>query len=321
MFHKTAVLTFITILLISVSSCAQVTPSPELLQWKATGQYFNFKGHKIFYHDTQGSSENTIVMIHGFPTSSWDWRHLWQSMKSDHRIVSLDMLGFGFSDKPKDKVYSIDEQVDLQLALFAELGLKNAHLLVHDYGTYVAEEMLARFNNKETSGITFSIQSLVILNGPVIPEQLQLRLIQKAFNSPLGWIASQFTNHYLFKKNFSPVFGKESQPTEQQLADDWFVISQQQGQKLSYKLIHYYNESIQRRERWLTGIRETTVPVLSISGLADPVAGKPMVDKYVELVPNAKIIALDDIGHYPHVEDAKSVTAHYKIFLDTLTKT
>lgn len=319
MFHKTAVLSFIMILLISVSGCAQIAPSPELLQWKATGKYFNFKGHKIFYHDTKGSSENTIVMIHGFPTSSWDWRHLWGSMKSDYRIVSLDMLGFGFSDKPRDKVYSIDEQVDLQLALFAELGLKNAHLLVHDYGTYVAEEMLARFNNKEASGFTFPIQSLVILNGPVIPEQLQLRLIQKVFNSPVGWIASQFTNPYLFKKNFSPVFGKESQPTAQQLADDWFVISQQQGQKISHKLIHYYNESIQRRERWLTGIRETTVPVLSISGLADPVAGKSMVDKYVELVPNAKVIGLNDIGHYPHVEDANSVTTHYKMFLGTLT--
>ncbi len=320
MLNKITLPTFIITILFATSCYAQINPSPELQKWQSTGQHFDFNGHKIFYHDSKGASDNVIIMIHGFPTSSWDWRHLWQAMKPDYRLVSLDMLGFGFSDKPQDYAYSINEQVDLQLALLAELGIKNAHLLVHDYGTYVAQEMLARFNNKTTPGIALAIQSLVILNGPVIPEQLQLRFIQKVFNSPFGWIASQFTNRFLFERNFRPIFGKQTQPSSQALKDDWFVISQQKGQRLSHKLIHYYNESLQRRERWLTAIRETEVPVLSISGLADPVSGKSMVEKYIELVPGSNVIVLKDIGHYPHVEDATSVTTHYREFIGSLIK-
>lgn len=301
-------------------SYAQVTASPELKDWRSTGQFFNFNGQQIFYHDTNTPHNQVILMLHGFPTSSWDWRHLWQALGDNYRLVSLDMLGFGFSDKPKHKRYSIYEQADLQLALLEKLGIKRFHILAHDYGTYVAQEMLTRHNNTdETTNINSrqSIQSLVILNGPVIPEQLQLRFIQKVFNSPFGWIASQFTSNYLFKRNFSPVFGKDTQPSPQALADDWFIISQQEGQKISHKLIHYYNESLRNRERWLGAIKDTEIPILSISGLADPVAGKAMVNKYAELFPNLRVLTLESIGHYPHLEDPKSVIAHYNAFVAT----
>lgn len=80
-------------------------------------------------------------------------------------------------------------------------------------------------------------------------------------------------------------------------------------------LNHYYNDSIQRRDRWLSAIKETDVPVLSITGLAGPVAGKHMVEKYQELVPGSEIIELKSIGHYPHIEDSKSVIAYYEKFM------
>ncbi|OUS28547.1 hypothetical protein A9Q99_12895 [Gammaproteobacteria bacterium 45_16_T64] len=292
-------------------------PSVELQAWQSTGQFFEFNGHRIFFHDNGNTTKDVVLLMHGFPTSSWDWRHQWQALNEDYHLVSLDMLGFGFSDKPHNKEYSIDEQVELQLALLNKLGINKVNLFVHDYGTYVAQEMLTRANDPTTSHFPISIESLVVLNGPVIPEQLQMRFIQKVFNSPFGWVASTFTNPFMFTRNFSPVFGPNTQPSPDALKDDWYVISQQNGHRLSHKLIHYYNESLQQRERWLKAIRETRIPMLSITGLADPVAGDAMVKKYRELVPSANIIELPYIGHYPHIEAPALVTTHYKQFISS----
>ena len=62
----------------------------------------------------------------------------------------------------------------------------------------------------------------------------------------------------------------------------------------------------------------TTVPVLLISGVADPVAGKDMTDKYRQLAPEADVIEINEIGHYPHVEDPKDVLRYYRTFVASL---
>ena len=73
-----------------------------LEKWKSKGQFLNFIGHEIFWKQVGSESNPVLVLIHGFPTSSWDWHHLWDDLARDFRVVTLDMLGFGLSDKPRD---------------------------------------------------------------------------------------------------------------------------------------------------------------------------------------------------------------------------
>lgn len=86
-------------------------------------------------------------MHHGFPTASWDWHKLWPEFVKHYRVIALDMIGFGFSDKPINYHYSIGDQADLQQALLTSLGISSIHLLAHDYGDTVAQELLARFED------------------------------------------------------------------------------------------------------------------------------------------------------------------------------
>ena len=58
-----------------------------------------------------------IVLIHGFPTASWDWCKIWNTLRQHYRLLTLDMLGFGFSDKPAGHPYSIMEQADIVIGL------------------------------------------------------------------------------------------------------------------------------------------------------------------------------------------------------------
>ena len=60
-----------------------------------------------------------LLLIHGFPTASWDYAPLWESLAARWRVLTLDMLGFGFSAKPRNYPYSICAQADLVEALKA----------------------------------------------------------------------------------------------------------------------------------------------------------------------------------------------------------
>lgn len=292
-------------------------PSKELQNWQRTGSYFSYNQYKLFYRDSNNSAKETIVLLHGFPTSSWDWHVLWHSLKGDYRVIALDLLGFGFSDKPKDIDYSIAEQADIVESLLSHLRVDDAHFIVHDYGTFVAQELMAR-KPQPPGEKKVEIKSLAILNGPTSPEELKLRLIQKALKSPIGGAAARLSTAFVFNMTFSPIFGPETKPSKQDLNDDWHVIKQQKGNQICHKLMHYYKESFQNRDRWMRALQNTEAPIIMIWGESDPVVGKSTVDKFREMMPHSRVVTLAKIGHYPQVEAPKQVLYFYKDFLNSV---
>ncbi len=83
-------------------------------------------------------------MIHGYPFNSWDWAPIWDRLTERFTVIAPDMLGMGFSDKPVAYEYSVGDHADMHEALLAELGVQSAHILAHDLGDSVGQEMLAR---------------------------------------------------------------------------------------------------------------------------------------------------------------------------------
>ena len=126
-------------------------------QWKNIGTTRRLLGHNIFTLDSgappdapRAGEPPTLLLLHGYPTSSWDWEAIWPELCTRFRVVALDFLGFGFSEKPYPYDYQIREQADLVEALVADLGLTRFHVLAHDYGDTVAQELLARQNELAT---------------------------------------------------------------------------------------------------------------------------------------------------------------------------
>ena len=93
------------------------------------------------------------------------------------------MLGFGFSDKPNNRDYTIHQQADLFESLVTSLDLQKFHVVAHDYGVSVAQELLARQLEGEGAGLW---QSCLLLNGGLFPETHHALFIQKLMLSPLG---------------------------------------------------------------------------------------------------------------------------------------
>ena len=285
-------------------------------QWQSRGKLEAVLGHSIFVVDEGDSSLPTIVLLHGFPTSSWDWQPIWSELVKNYRLIALDMLGFGFSDKPNSRTYTIHGQADIVEALVKTKGLTNFHVLAHDYGDTVAQELLARQLEGAGSGTWLSC---CLLNGGLFPETHRALLTQKLLLSPLGKFLNRLTGYSKFSKNFSSVFGPQSKPSEQDLENFWWLINVNNGKHIFHNLITYMRDRIEHRERWVSALQKSTIPLAVINGSVDPVSGAHMVARYKELHCRLDYLAqLSVIGHYPQVEAPKEVYSHYQHFIDLL---
>lgn len=288
----------------------------ELEEWQAQGRYVPVGGHELFVVDTgaAGDDTGTILFIHGFPTAGWDFARLFPGL-ANYRRVAPDMLGFGYSDKPKRHVYTIHEQADLLEELTDRLGLGRFHVLAHDYGDTVAQEMLARENARARGERRWL--SLCLLNGGLFPETHRARYSQKLLHGPLGALVSRLMSRGTLERNLRAVFGPDTPPSAADLDAFWHLVTERGGKRIAHRLIRYIHDRRVHRERWVQALRAASVPIQLINGSLDPVSGPHMVARYRELVARHDIVELPRIGHYPQVEAPEEVLAHYRAFLDT----
>ncbi|QIZ76969.1 alpha/beta fold hydrolase [Ferrimonas lipolytica] len=281
---------------------------PELQAWQQQGQYFSWRNHQIFFGE-QGQGP-ALVLIHGFPSASWDWQYLLPMLSQHYRVIYLDMLGFGFSDKPLQP-YLIAHQADVIEALCQHLNVEQMHILAHDYGDTVAQELLARQLNKQH---TISCLSCALLNGGLFPESHRPLLVQKLLGSSLGPIFGRFFRQQTLTKNLTRIWG-DKQPTPLELLGIWQLLRFNNGERALPYIIRYMEERKQHRERWLFAIAETTIPFVLIDGVDDPISGQSLVNRFKTLIPEKTVCELQGVGHYPQLEAPQQVLTHLLPFL------
>jgi pimeloyl-ACP methyl ester carboxylesterase len=286
-----------------------------IVDWRNAGAYFAHRGHRIFWREGGVPDAPALLLIHGFPTASWDWDALWPELAKRYRVLTLDMIGFGFSDKPVDYGYSILDQADICEELLRERRIDSYHVLAHDYGDSVAQELLARSVER---GDRPMLRSVCFLNGGLFPETHRPVLIQKLLLSPLGPLVAKLTNKKAVARNMGMIFGAKTQPDAALIDAFWELMTLHDGLKVFPQLIRYMPERRQRRERWVGALQATSIPLKLIDGTQDPVSGAHMVQRYRELIAHPDITELPGIGHYPQVEAPREVLAAYLGFRNRL---
>ena len=288
--------------------------SKRVSSWQQAGSYFSYQNQRIFFRDNGAKGHPVVVLLHGFPTSSFDWIDVWPELDQHYRLISMDFLGFGFSDKPADHVYTIAEQAEIQMALLRHTGIEQFHLLAHDYGTTVAQELLARqlegsLRDQE------KILSVTFLNGGILPDWHRPRLIQKLLLTPIGWLLTRTLSIRSFSRSFSAVFAEKTQPTPEELADFWSAICYNKGNLIMHKLLNYMPERKRYKSRWVGAMENADVPMKVINGLEDPVSGRHMMEGCKQLFPDMDMTLLEDIGHYPQTEAPQAVLDAFQAFI------
>ena len=111
-----------------------------------------------------------LLVMHGFPSSSFDFHHVVDALAEHRRVLLFDMIGYGLSAKP-DRAYTIDLQADVAQAFVADAGVSTLALLTHDVGDTVGGELLAR---QDEGRWPVEITRRVVTNGSIYIEMAHL---------------------------------------------------------------------------------------------------------------------------------------------------
>ncbi|MBA4329368.1 MAG: alpha/beta hydrolase [Polaromonas sp.] len=285
--------------------------TPAVRQWLAGGKRVPYQGRQVFVR--VAGSGPALLLIHGYPTASYDWHRIWPALSRHHTLIAVDMLGMGLSDKPADLDCSIRAHADLHEWLISAMGLQRVCLLAHDLGVSVAQEMLAR---RMTGKPLAKIDAVVMLNGGLFPEAYRPRLILRILSSRLGrWLGARMSRP-AFGRTITALFGRDSPPGKVLLDDFWALVTHHEGLHITHRVGRFWQERLALRDRLVAPLLQRTVPLLFINGTSDPNSGQHMVDRYRALVPDALVSCLAGVGHWPQLEQADVVSALVLRFLE-----
>jgi pimeloyl-ACP methyl ester carboxylesterase len=276
--------------------------------WEALGRSRELRGERVFTVDAPplGPERHApLLVLHGFPTSSFDFAAVLDGLRQGRRVLLLDMLGYGLSAKP-DRPYTMALQADLAAAFVAQLGLEHVDLLTHDMGDTVGGELLAR---RAEGSWPVGIGRRVLTNGSIYIAQAHLTDGQQLLLSLPDAILPPTIpiNEDSLTRSLRDTFS----PTTPAVPDGWREdpvpaaarqIVHDDGHLVLPRLIRYIEERRANERRFTGAIEADPSPLHVVWGLDDPVAVSSMVDTLVAARPDATVIRLADVGHYPMME-------------------
>jgi pimeloyl-ACP methyl ester carboxylesterase len=278
--------------------------------WEQRGRYHDAAGHRMFVVDRSPAEADEgarppILVLHGFPTSSHDWHHVLDRLARRHRVVVPDLLGFGLSDKP-DQRYSLFEQADLVEAIAVDLGLDEVALVTHDMGDSVGGELLARSLD---GTLSFDVTRRVLTNGSVYidmahltdGQQLLLSLPDEQLADGLGLDA--------LVDALRGTFAPDARVPDDDVQVSAELILRDGGDRLLPRTIRYVEERREHEGRWTGAIGGHASPLTIVWGDLDPIAVWPMAERVHEARPDATLVRLRGIGHYPMLESPDELAA------------
>ncbi len=277
---------------------------PRAAEWIAENDTLvSRRGHRIAFR--RRGAGPTLLLLHGFPTWSYDYAEVASDLARDHDVITLDFLGYGASDKPNPYEYSVAESADIVEDLAAHLGVKSTRLVIHDYGGIVGQELVDRANRGQ---LGFAIDSIVMLNCGIVYSAYRPTRAQKLLIMPVvGKLLASRVSAARIRSLLDEVRG--SKLTQTEFDDLWLGMSRENGEKLWHLLIKYNAERAIHHRRWETALANWDGPLYLVWGPDDPVSGRHVLEQAVKVLPHATVTELAGVGHYPQSEAPQAVAA------------
>ncbi|MFG2606422.1 alpha/beta fold hydrolase [Streptomyces sp. NPDC048514] len=291
------------------------TAMPTIAQWTAGGSRIGVRGragrHTLFVRQDGPATGPPVTLVHGFPTSSHDWSPIVPLLAArGHRVTTLDLLGFGHSDKPRRHIYSLLEQADLVEDVWRGLGIGDTALVAHDYGVSVAQELLARGPGR--------ITRMAWLNGGLYPDLHRPVRAQRLLHGPFGPLLAHAVTERGFRAAMRRILGRPVPDGD--LHAMWESVRHDGGRLLAPRLLRYIDERRTHQARWIPALEGYAGPTLFLWGPADPISGAHVLARIRQRMPDATVTELagpPTVGHYPQVEAPDEVAGHLVDFLGT----
>ncbi len=255
-------------------------------------------------------SEEAVVFVHGNPGSSEDWRDLVGRVGEFARAVAPDMPGFGQADKPNDFDYTVEGYARHLEGILHHLGVRRAHLVLHDFGGPWGLAWAAQHPER--------LLSVTLINIGLMPGY-RWHSLARIWRTPLlGELFQATTTRFGFGfliQRTNPR-GLPKAMVDRMYRDlDW-------GTKRAVLRLYRATENPGQMAEALGALfRKLDVPALVIWGVADPYVPVRFAERQREFFPRARIVILEQSGHWPFADDPESVADALIPFLQKQLKT
>jgi cis-3-alkyl-4-acyloxetan-2-one decarboxylase len=256
-------------------------------------RYISLGGHRLHYID-EGKGP-VIVMVHGNPTWSYYYRNLISLLSSEFRVIAVDNMGCGYSDKPENYPYRLQNHIENLSNLLEFLNIGKCSLIIHDWGGAIGMGYAGRFPEK--------IEKIVVLNTAAFPSSripFRIRLCRWPY---LGAFLVRGCNAFAGLARYMAV----ARPMNKEIAraylapyDSWKNRVAIHGfvRDIPLSPSHPTYETLVRVEKGLTILAEKNLPMLILWGGKDFCFNRHFYNEWCRRFPNAESHFFKDGGHY-----------------------
>lgn len=302
--------TVLVILVVVLSIASQDLLAKE---YPVLNKTINVDGVEIFYREAGPKNAPVILLLHGYPTSSYMFRNLIKDLSSDYRLVAPDYPGFGNSEQPpmSEFEYSFDNMANIVDGFLDQMKIKNYSIYLMDYGAPIGFRIASKYPNR--------VESLIVQNGNAYDEGLRefWKPIKKYWNNKslengkalegfhsLDGLKWQYTHGVRNAEAISP--------------DNWNMdlrhLSRKENNKIQLELFYSYKTNIPLYPKWQEYFRKHQPPTLIVWGKNDHIFPAEGAYPYKRDLKNVDFNLLDT-GHFALEEDGDKIAKSIKKFM------
>jgi pimeloyl-ACP methyl ester carboxylesterase len=271
-------------------------------------------GLKIFYREAGSPSRPTVVLLHGFPTSSHMFRDLIPKLAPRYHVIAADMPGYGYSDQPgvNDFQYTFANLAAVMDKFFDSIGLDKYSIYVMDYGSPVGFRIFVKHPAR--------IQAIITQNG-------------NAYNEGLAPFWAEYLEPYWKEKNptteakvrglvaiqttrfqYTQGFRNPENVNPDSYSFDQMTLDRPGNVDIQLALFYDYQTNVAQYDQWHESLRKVQPPILAVWGKNDPIFAAPGAEAFKRDVPKTEIHFLDT-GHFALEEDLEPISNYILTFL------
>jgi pimeloyl-ACP methyl ester carboxylesterase len=303
-------LIIISVLLITFSNAQAAEINQKQTGYPTLHKTVQIDGLEIFYREAGPKDAPTILLLHGFPTSSHMFRNLISELSEDFHLIAPDYPGFGFSSMPTvtEFEYSFDNLANIVDKFTKKIGLKNYSLYLQDYGAPVGFRLFTK-NPK-------NIEALIIQNGNAYDEGLRDFWIPlKAYWKDKSDKNAEPLKGFLTLETTKWQFTHGVRNTETISPDNWGhvqpLLDRPGNEAIQLELFYSYGSNPPLYPKWQAYLRNYQPPTLIVWGKNDYIF--PAEGAYKRDLNNIDFNILDT-GHFALEEDLDVITKHIRDF-------
>lgn len=300
-------------MILLLPGCAGLPPEPppaSLSRDWGEPQTFDYQGVKINYYEA-GREGPPIILLHGFGASAYTWRHLIPALAAQHRVFTIELKGFGLSDKPLDDRYAVADQADLVAGFIRQQNLRDLVLIGHSMGGAVT--LMTYF--KVRDDVPPRVKKLVLIDSAGYPQKLPWFI----------WLAKVPGLNHAMGKLLSPRFAatlvlrkcyyNNDKITEEQINTYAYYGSLPGAAEAVSRTAAQLVPNDKEMQALIAQYKTIKVPVLIIWGKQDEVTPLEVGQKFQRDIPGAQLVVIPQCGHIPLEEEPEETRKAIMEFL------